>query len=102
MSVSLDLWESLTPVWLHLGRGQSRSREVTSVGHDPSKKVGSPVPQLSPTAPTRRKSLWESVCSGGVGVGQLGIVWEGRGDEEDTCSSKSFDQGILCFTMMLD
>lgn len=94
MAVSLDLGESLTPVWLHLGRGQSRSQEVTRVGHDPSKKGGSPVPQLPPTTPTRKKRLWEGVCSGGgVGVGQLGIMWEGRGDEEDPCSSKTVHLG---------
>lgn len=35
----------------------------------------------------------EGVCSGRAGVGQLGIVWEGRRDEEDPCSSKTAHGG---------
>lgn len=69
MSVSLDLGESLTPVWLHLGRGQSRSQEVTRVGHDPSKKVGSPVPQLTPHHTHKEEEVVGGCLQWGVGVG---------------------------------
>lgn len=52
----------------------------------------------SSTTPSHHTHKEEEVVGGclqwGVGVGgQLGIMWEGRGDEEDPCSSKTVHLG---------
>lgn len=77
MSMSL-VRESLTHSVAALGE-ERQSHKGPGAGHDPSKKVGSPVPQLTPHHTHKEEEVVGGCLQWGWGWGgQLGIMWEGE------------------------